>query len=377
MLKYALPASLLLSVSAFAQTHVVTSIKPVSMVVSAIGGDQVEVEQLVNNQASPHDFAMRPSDLRKLDQADLVVWVGESLETFLEKPLANLSGKKDIEWMALSGTYLREFGDTKEEHHHDEHDEHDEEHGEHQGHDHDEHHEEHGEHQGHDHDEHHEEHGEHKGHDHDEHHEEHGEHKDHDHDEHQGHEEHDEHQGHDEHGHEGHDHSGTDPHVWLDPVNAKVLAYEVMEQLSKLDPEHKQTFSDNYHTFIRMLDAADHNVQAALEPVKDVPYFVFHEAYGYFENHYKLNNKGAITLSPERKPGAKTVANIRTEIEENKVACVFSEPQFSPAIVKTLVGGTSVKTAVLDPLGVSLELSNDSYPAFLEALAGQYATCLK
>ena len=331
MLKYALPASLLLSVSAFAQTQVVTSIKPVSMIVTAIGGDEVKVEQLVNNQASPHDYAMRPSDLRKLDQADLVVWVGELLETFLEKPLANLSSKKDIEWMALSGTYLREFGE--------------------EGHDHDEH-------EGHDHEDH--DHEGHEDHDHDEH-----DHKDH------------EHEAHDEHGHEGHDHTGTDPHVWLDPANAKILAHNVMEQLSKLDPEHKQEFAANYQAFVGALETADNNVKATLAPIKDVPYFVFHEAYGYFEGHYGLNNKGAVTLSPERKPGAKTVANIRTEIEEHNVACIFSEPQFSPAIVETLIDGTDVKTAVLDPLGVSLKLSNDSYPAFLEALAGQYATCLK
>ena len=150
-----------------------------------------------------------------------------------------------------------------------------------------------------------------------------------------------------------------------------------MEQLSKLDPEHKQEFAANYQAFVGALEAADNNVKATLAPIKDVPYFVFHEAYGYFEGHYGLNNKGAVTLSPERKPGAKTVANIRTEIEEHNVACIFSEPQFSPAIVETLIDGTDVKTAVLDPLGVSLKLSNDSYPAFLEALAGQYATCLK
>ena len=334
MLKYALPASLLLSVSAFAQTQVVTSIKPVSMIVTAIGGDEVKVEQLVNNQASPHDYAMRPSDLRKLDQADLVVWVGESLETFLEKPLANLSSKKDIEWMALSGTYLREFGE--------------------EGHDHEEH----------DHEAHHDEH---EGHDHEAHHDEH---ESHDHEEH-------EHEAHDEHGHEGHDHTGTDPHVWLDPANAKILAHNVMEQLRKLDPEPKPEFAANYQTFVGALETADNNVKATLAPIKDVPYFVFHEAYGYFEGHYGLNNKGAVTLSPERKPGAKTVANIRTEIEEHNVACIFSEPQFSPAIIETLIDGTDVKTAVLDPLGVSLKLSNDSYPAFLEALAGQYATCLK
>ena len=221
---------------------------------------------------------------------------------------------------------------------------------------------------------HHEDHDAHEEHEH----EAHDEHGHEAHDEH-GHEAHDEHghEAHDEHGHEGHDHTGTDPHVWLDPANAKVLAHNVMEQLSKLDPEHKQEFAANYQAFVRALETADNNVKATLAPIKDVPYFVFHEAYGYFEGHYGLNNKGAVTLSPERKPGAKTVANIRTEIEEHNVACIFSEPQFSPAIVETLIDGTDVKTAVLDPLGVSLKLSNDSYPAFLEALAGQYATCLK
>ena len=329
MFKYVLPASLLLSVSAFAQTQVVTSVKPVSMIVSAIGGEHIDVQQLVSNQASPHDFAMRPSDLRKLDQADLVVWVGESLETFMEKPLANLSAKKDLEWMALNDAFLREFGD-KEAHNHDEH---------HEDHDHDEHHEDH---------------------DHDEHHE------DHDHDEH-----------HEEHGHEGHDHSGTDPHVWLDPVNAKVLAKAVTERLISIDPEHKQDYQTNFQALMSSVERADHDVAERLAGVEEVPYFVFHEAYGYFENHYGLNNKGAIALSPERKPGAKTVAHIREEIEEHNVSCVFSEPQFSPAIVETLIDGTNVKTAVLDPLGTNVELGADSYAMFLTGLADQYISCLK
>ena len=357
MIKYVLPASLLLSVSAFAQTQVVTSVKPVSMVVSAIGGEYVNVEQLVSNQASPHDFAMRPSDLRKLNDADLVVWVGESLETFMEKPLANLESQKDLEWMALNDAFLREFGD-KSLHDHPGHD--------HSGHD---------EHDDHGHDEH-EDHG------HDEH-EDHGhdEHEDHGHDEHDdhGHDEHDDHghDEHDDHGHEGHDHTGTDPHVWLDPVNAEVLAKAVTARLIDIDPQHKSDYQQNLKAFISSVEHADHEVAEQLASVADVPYFVFHEAYGYFENHYGLNNKGAITVSPERKPGAQTVARIREEIEEHSVTCVFSEPQFSPAIVDTLIEGTGVKTATLDPLGTEVELGSNSYAVFLKGLADQYTACLK
>ena len=230
MIKYALPASLIFSISAFAQPHVVTSIKPVSMIVTAIGGDHVDVEQLVTNQASPHDFAMRPSDLRKLNDADLVVWVGDSLETFLAKPLANLKHQKDIEWMAQEGTFLREFGDESL-HDHPGHDHSHADHDDHDDHDHEEH--------GHDHEDH----------DHDHDHEEHGhEHEDHDHD----HEEHE--HDHEEQGHAGHhhDHTGTDPHVWLDPVNAEVLAEAVAKRLSKIDPDHKQEYQ--HHTSESLVD---------------------------------------------------------------------------------------------------------------------------
>ncbi|MBM6551570.1 zinc ABC transporter substrate-binding protein ZnuA [Marinomonas ostreistagni] len=367
MIKYVLPASLLLSVSAFAQTQVVTTVKPVSMIVSAIGQEHVAVEQLVNNQASPHDFAMRPSDLRKLNQADLVVWVGESLETFMEKPLANLAAQKDVEWMALDGAFLREFGDKTEHDHpghdhaaHDEHDDHG--HDEHDDHGHDEH-DDHG------HDEH-DDHG-------------HDEHDDHGHDEHDdhGHDEHDDHghDEHDDHGHEGHhhDHTGTDPHVWLDPVNAELLAKAVTARLVEIDPQHQADYQANLAAFISSVEQADRHVAKQLSSVLEVPYFVFHEAYGYFENHYGLNNQGAITVSPERKPGAQTVARIREQIEDHSVSCVFSEPQFSPAIVDTLIEDTDVKTATLDPLGTNIELGPNSYALFLKGLADQYTACLK
>ena len=156
-----------------------------------------------------------------------------------------------------------------------------------------------------------------------------------------------------------------------------MLAKAVAQQLIKIDPDHKQAYQQNLETFMSSVQAADQDVAKQLADVKDVPFFVFHEAYGYFENHYGMNNKGAITVSPERKPGAQTVAHIREEVEEHQVECVFSEPQFSPAIVETLIDGTNVKTATLDPLGTDVELGADSYAQFLKGLADQYATCLK
>lgn len=311
-----------LSPLAFAKPVIVTSIKPVSMVVAAIAGDKAEIQQIVSSTASPHDFALRPSDLRKIVNADTVVWVGESLERFLEKPLEN-AGKEDssIEWLALDGMALHNF--AKEHHHdHEAHDDH-----EHEGHgDHDEH------------------------------------------------EEHDEHEGHE--GHEGHHHDGVDPHVWLSPDNARVLAKAVTARLVSLDSANAEYYKGNLASFEKGLSAKDAEIRKALNKVNKVPYIVFHDGYSYFEQHYGLSHAGEITVSPERKPGAKKVAEIRHEIQENKVQCVFSEPQFSPAIVKTLLEGSDVKTAPLDPLGGKVKMGSNAYFSFLDSLSGQFLSCL-
>jgi zinc transport system substrate-binding protein len=329
-----------LSPLALAKPVIVTSIKPVSMVVAAIAGDKAEIQQIVSSTASPHDFAMRPSDLKKIINADTVVWVGESLERFLEKPLEN-AGKEDssIEWLALDGMALHNF--AKEHHHEDEseeaHDDHD-----HEAHD--------------DHD--HEEHGDH----------DHEAHDDHDH---EAHGDHDEHEG-----HEGHHHDGVDPHVWLSPDNARILAKAVTTRLVSLDSANAKYYKDNLASFEKGLSAKDAEIRSALNKVNKVPYIVFHDGYSYFEQHYGLSHAGEITVSPERKPGAKKVAEIRHEIQENKVQCVFSEPQFSPAIVKTLLEGSDVKTAPLDPLGSKVKMGTNAYFSFLDSLSGQFLSCL-
>ncbi|SBS32473.1 High-affinity zinc uptake system protein ZnuA precursor [Marinomonas spartinae] len=321
----ALSASVL-SPMVLAKPTIVTSIKPVSMVVEAIAGDRANIEQIVSSTASPHDFAMRPSDLRKIGQADVVVWVGESLERFLEKPLENAGKEKSsIEWLTLNGMTLENFA---------------------------------------------------KGHDHDHHH---GDEEDHGHMEEVDHHEDDHHdEDHEEHHHDdGHHHEGVNPHVWMLPNNAKVLAEAVTKRLSKLDAANASYYQANLQTFETKLAATDAQIKKAMQAVHGVPYIVFHDGYGYFEHHYGLNHAGAITVSPERQPGAKKVAELREEITEHNVKCVFSEPQFSPAIVKTLLSGTKVNTAVLDPLGSDIKLSPNAYFDFLKSLSHQFSSCLK
>jgi zinc transport system substrate-binding protein len=165
--------------------------------------------------------------------------------------------------------------------------------------------------------------------------------------------------------------------VWLSPDNAKVLAVAVAQRLVLLDPENASVYQHNLADFEKGLALKDAELKASLSTVKDVPYIVFHDGYGYFEQHYGLDHVGEVTVSPERKPGAKKIAEIREMINHNKVQCVFSEPQFSPAIVKTLLDGSKVNSVPLDPLGTDITINRGAYLAFLSEVSGQFMSCLR
>jgi len=147
-------------------------------------------------------------------------------------------------------------------------------------------------------------------------------------------------------------------------------------RLVYLDSDNASYYKTNLAAFEKGLTATDAEIRQSLNKVKDVPYIVFHDGYTYFEEHYGLNHAGEVAVSPERKPGAKKVAELRHEIEENKIQCVFSEPQFSPGIVESLLEGTNVKSGVLDPLGSDVKINKDAYLSFLKMLSGQFISCL-
>ncbi len=307
-----------------ADASVVTSIKPVhslaAMVMEGIG----EPFLILKGAASPHAYTMRPSEARALDGADVVFWIGPGLEAFLAKPIAALEdGARVVALAEAEGMTLlptREGG-TWEGHSHD---------GEH-GHD---------------------------GHGHDEH----------------GHDEH----GHEEHGHEDeHDeHGGADMHLWLDPGNASAMLRAMATSLAEADPTNADRYRANAAAAAARVEALDAELSAALAPVRDVPYVVFHDAYQYFERRYRLNAIGSITVAPGRNPGASRLYDIRSKILELGAACVFAEPQFEPALVATVIEGTTARSGVLDPIGADIPRGPDAYPALMRGLADGLVDCL-
>lgn len=182
---------------------------------------------------------------------------------------------------------------------------------------------------------------------------------------------HDEHDDHDDHGHEGYD-----PHVWLDPENAKALIHEIEEALVAADPENAATYERNAEAMMGKLDALITEIDAELEPVKGKGYVVFHDAYQYFERRFGVSAVGSITVSPEILPGAKRVSELQEKVKSLDATCVFSEPQFEPKLVTTITENTTARTGVLDPLGASIESGPGLYFTLIRTMAHSLKDCL-
>ena len=351
---------------ASADMKVIVSIKPVHSLVAAVMEGVGKPDLLVEGAGSPHTYSLKPSQAKKLQEADLVFWMSHDLEAFLENSIEGIAtNATSVPLMNAHGLIKLDFreGGAFDAHAHDEHDDHDD-HKDHDDHGHDEHddHDDHKDHDDHGHDEHddHDDHKDHDDHGHDEH-DDHDDHKDHDDHGHDEHDDHDDHKDHDDHGqddqddHDDHGHHGTDPHVWLDPVNAKAMIHEIEEALIEADPANASAYEANAEAMMLKLDNLVAEIDAELQPVKGRGYVVFHDAYQYFENRFGVSAVGSITVSPEVLPGAERVAELREKVRNLDATCVFSEPQFEPKLVMTITENTNAGTGVLDPLGASID----------------------
>ena len=315
---------LTLFTSANAEIKVVTSIKPIHSLASYLMDGVSKPDLIVDGYSSPHGFALKPSHAKMLQEADLIFWVGEDLENFLIKPLNSIAKKAEkIELMEIKGLKKLKFREKNIFDGHDDHG-HEEEEG------------------------------------HDEHKHEEDEHK---------HEE----EGHDEHGHEGHAHGEYDPHIWLDPINAKIILTEMVEHLIENDEKNSSVYKSNLGKALKDIDKLIKDVKAELN--KDISFIVFHDAYQYFENRFNVTVLGAFTVNTDVMPGAEQLSEIREIIEHDKVSCIFSEPQFNPDIINTVAKDMDIKTGVLDPLGATLDPGKGLYFKLIKNMSKSFKGC--
>jgi len=355
--------------SANAEIKVVASIKPIHSLVSYLMDGVSKPSLIVDGYASPHGFALKPSHAKMLQEADIIFWVGEDLENFLEKPLTSIAKKAEkIELMEAHGLNKLKF---RERNIFDDHDDHGHEDGHKKKDDHDDH-DDHGHKKKDDHG--HDEDGHKKKDDHDDH-DDHGhkkkdDHDDHGHDE-DGHKKKDDHDDHDD--HEGHHHGEFDPHIWLDPINAKIILNEMVEHLIENDAKNASTYNSNLDKALKDIDKLTMEVMTELN--QSTSSIVFHDAYQYFEERFNVNVLGAFTVNTDVMPGAEQLAEIREIIEHDKVSCIFSEPQFNPDIINAVAKDMDIKTGVLDPLGATLNPGKDLYFDLIKNMSKSFKGC--
>jgi zinc transport system substrate-binding protein len=257
-------------------------------------------EVLLPPGASPHNYALRPSDVRRVQEVDLLYWIGPDMETFLPRVLAGRS-KPSIPVQSLPGMQLRHFAADGAAHDDDDDDEHD------------------------------------------------------------------------------HDHrpGSIDAHLWLSSVNARVIAAKMAADLSNADPANAARYKSNVEAFDVRLDAMDAKIKQRVAGIRDKKYFVFHEAFDYFEDAYGIKHAGVFAVSHEVQPGAQHVAAMRARLTEFGKTCVFSEPPLRPRLADTLSAGLPVKLAELDALGGYTPATAQGYELLLTKLADDLAGCLE
>ena len=344
--------------------RVVADIAPVRALAAQVMEGVGVPSQIIPASASPHGYAMRPSEARALQNADLVVWVGPALTHWLEEPLDTLApDAARLTLMAQTGTLalpFRDAADTQGDHDADGHDE--EGHKDHDKHDdHDKHADE-----GHaDHDDHADDDHADDGHADDGHadkgHDDHDHAKKADHDDHagDGHKDHDDHakntdDGHDGHGHDdhGHKHVGdTDPHGWLSPANAILWAEAIAQKLGEIDPENAATYTANAQALRAEVIATEQELKAALAPYSDTNFVVLHDAFQYFEAAFDVEAAAFIVPADGSTPGPARIKALRDQLAAYPAACAFTAPQENEGLLRTALDGQATRVAVLDPLG--------------------------
>lgn len=167
-----------------------------------------------------------------------------------------------------------------------------------------------------------------------------------------------------------------DPHIWLDPDNARAMVRAIATALSAADPPHVKDYRDNEALVEEWIGSLDQAIRAEIKPALGHRFIVFHDAYQYFERRYGLEFGDAVSEMPGRSPGARHIHRVREEIKSANVSCVFSEPQFEPKLVATITEGLNVRVGVLDSLGAEMKPSPDLYFNVMRGLSRSMADCL-
>ena len=303
------------------QLRVVVDIPPVHGIVEGVLGSNASITTLISRGIDPHNYTMKPSHAAALSEADLIVLIGEFLTPSLAEKLPSLaSNAQIIELAKVSNVHLIAYEDAHEDHEDDAH--HD--------------------------DDHHDDHADEK------------EQNEHEHDEH-----------HDDE-HDSHDHSGINPHIWLDIDNADVWAHAIAKSASELSTALTSDINANLAAFEQTLIG----LKSEMQTLTAKPYSVSHDAFGYLEESFGIDHPQAVTNGMGLRPSPSDMANLRAQIEATPPACMIIDPNDHTALAYALAEEYSIKTVEFSQLGEIVEGEN-AYLILMQGAVTAFKTCFQ
>ena len=278
--------------------RVLTSFYPMYDFACKIGGDSIEVINMVPSGTEPHDWEPSTNDLKSLEKADVFIYNGADMEPWADDLLVSRSDTLRV--VEASENIELRTTDGEHEHAH-------------------------------------------------------------------------------EHEDSDHHHGDFDPHVWLDPENAKVEMETIKDALSASDPANAAVFQANYEKYAAELDALDAEFREKLSSLPNRTIVVAHEAFGYLCDAYGLTQVGIEGLSPDSEPDPGRMAQVIDFVRENNISTIFFEELVSPKVAEAIASETGAQAKILSPLeGLSDEQSaagadyfsvmHDNLAALMEAL---------
>ncbi len=246
-----------------------------TMLVEAIAGDSVEVRQLLPDSEVPHHYSLRISDRALLAQADLLLWVGPDLESFLSKSVTALRPEKVITAAELPDIQRLS--------------------------------------------------------------------------------------------------ASSDPHIWMNPENGRVIATEVGNWLAAHYPGQREHLLAAQQLFNQQLSEVTADTATALKPLQQVNFIVDHDAFGHFGEAFNLHQSGALKTNTGLSSGARDFHQL---LSQNDVRCIIAEPRHNQNRVEQLAAKLKAKIAVIDPLGADIPLGNKAYIQLIEDIGKKITACL-
>ena len=276
------------SVIASETKGVITTIQPINSLVSAVIGNTGKSISLIPAEISPHEYKLKPSDAKKLQEGNIIFYVSNHLESSVTKVFENLPKNiKIINLMEESEINHLEIRDNEAWERHDHH----------------------------------------------------------------GHDDHDDHDKHEEGGHDGHDHDYEfDPHIWLDPILVKQQVNVIRDGLIQVDPDNKEHYEENARIYNDKLDALDMKIGSALSSCQKDTIVPYHNAFTYLGERYDIHIMALGGMAPDAEASAAEIAEFVDFVKDNDIKVIFSEELVDPRLAEVIAEEANAQVLLFSPL---------------------------